>query len=73
MNRLEKRLGHQGTQCWKYEVLRLHDERRRVFFASLSSRSLCGQCAGNPEIKRGIFVWVREKNQEEVVAMRTVI
>ena len=61
MNRLEKRLAHQGTQCWKCGVLRLHDQRGRVNFASLSSRRLCGQCAGNPQIKREIFVWVREK------------
>ena len=75
MNRLEKRLCRQGTQCWKCGVLRLHDQRGRVFFASLSSRRLCGQCTGNPETKRQIFVWVRgeKKKQEEVVAMRTVI
>ena len=53
MNKSEKRLGHQGTQCWKCAVLRLHDQRGRVFFASLYSRRLCGQCAGDPEMKRG--------------------
>ena len=76
MNRLEKRLCHQGTQCWKCEVLRLHDQTGRVFFASLPSKWLRGQCTGNPEIKTGIFVWVRgekKKKQEEVLAMRTVI
>ena len=73
MNKLEKRLGHQETQCWKCEVLRLHNHRGRVFFASLSSRRLCGQCVGNPEIKREIFVWVRKKNQEEVEALRTAM
>ena len=62
MNRLEKRLGHQGTQCWKRGVLRLHDQRRRVFFASLSSRRLCGQCAGNPEIKKGNISLGKGKN-----------
>ena len=61
MNKLEKRLGHQETQCWKCEVLRLHNHRGRVFFASLPSRRLRGQCVGNPEIKREIFVWVRKK------------
>ena len=73
MNKLEKRLGHQETQCWKCEVLRLHNHRGRVFFASLPSRRLCGQCVGNPEIKREIFVWVRKKNQEEVEALRTAM
>ena len=52
MNKLEKRLGHQETQCWKCEVLRLHNHRGRVFFASLPSRRLCGQCVGNPEKKK---------------------
>ena len=53
MKKSKKRLGHQGTQCWKSAVLRLHDQRGRVFFASMSSRRLCGQCAGNPEMKKG--------------------
>ena len=30
------------------------------------SRRLCGQCVGNPEIKRGIFVWVKEKTRKKL-------
>ena len=66
MNKLGKRQGHQGTQWWKCGALRLHDQRGRVFFASLPSRRLCRQCVGNPEIKRGIFVWVREKTKKKL-------
>ena len=57
----EKRLGHQGTQCWKCGALSLHYQKGRVFFASLRSRRLCPQCIDNPEIKREIFAWVRER------------
>ena len=64
MNRLEKRLCHQGTQCWKCQVLRLHDQTGRVFFASLPSKRLCGQCTGDPEIKTGMFVWVRGEKKK---------
>ena len=49
------------TQCWKLGALRLHDQRGKVFFASLHSRRLRWQFVGNPEIKMGIFVWVREE------------
>ena len=38
------------THCWKCGALTLHDQRGRVFFASLPSRRLSGQCVGNPEI-----------------------
>ena len=61
LNKLGKRLGHQGTQCWKCGALSLHYQKGRVFFASLRSRRLCPQCIDNPEIKREIFAWVREK------------
>lgn len=60
MSLLGKRQGHQMTPCYNYGALQLHDQRGKVFFASLSSKRLCWQIVGNSEIQRGIFVWVRE-------------
>ena len=34
MNKLGKRLGHQGTHSRKCGALRLHDQRGRVFFCT---------------------------------------
>ena len=72
MNLLEKRQGHQGTQCLNFGAPRPHVQRGIVFFASLSSR-LRYQFVGNPETKKREYLYNEGRFQEDVMAIRIAV